>query len=125
MDFGQALIALKQGKRVARKGWNGVGMWLKLQKPDANSKMTLPYVYIEYPVNPKHHAYPNGSRCPWLASQTDMLSEDWFILEEPEQEAKAEKKSTKEDDNFLEFMKDLIDEISEGDVEVHVIHVHN
>ena len=125
MDFGQALIALKQGKRVARKGWNGVGMWLKLQKPDANSKMTLPYVYIEYPVNPKHHAYPNGSRCPWLASQTDMLSEDWFILEEPKQEAKAEKKPTKEDDNFLEFMKDLIDEISEGDVEVHVIHVHN
>jgi hypothetical protein len=87
--------------------------------------MTLPYVYIEYPVNPKHHAYPNGSRCPWLASQTDMLSEDWFILEEPKQEAKAEKKHTKEDDNFLEFMKDLIDEISEGDVEVHVIRVHN
>jgi hypothetical protein len=54
-----------------------------------------------------------------------MLSEDWFILEEPKQEAKAEKKSTKEDDNFLEFMKDLIDEISEGDVEVHVIRVHN
>lgn len=125
MDFGQALKALKEGKRVARKGWNGVGMWLKLQKPDANSKMTLPYVYIEYPVNPKHHAYPNGSRCPWLASQTDMLSEDWFVLEEPKQEAKAENKPTKEDDNFFEFMKDLIDEISEGDVEVHVIHVHN
>jgi hypothetical protein len=78
LNFGQALEALKNGRRVARAGWNGKGMWLLLQIPDANSKMTLPYVYIEYPVG--HPAYPNGSRVPWLASQTDMLSEDWCIL---------------------------------------------
>lgn len=75
MNFGQALEALKQGKKVARSGWNGKGMWLNLQVPDENSKMTLPYVYIEYPAG--HVAYPNGSRVPWLASQTDLLSEDW------------------------------------------------
>jgi hypothetical protein len=76
MNFGQALEALKEGKRVIREGWNGKGMWLLLQRPDINSKMTLPYIYIEYPVG--NIAYPHGSRVPWLASQTDMLSEDWI-----------------------------------------------
>lgn len=78
MNFGQALDSLKLGQRVARSGWNGKGMWLRIQTPDANSKMTLPYIYIEYPVG--HPAYPNGSRVPWLASQTDILSEDWAIV---------------------------------------------
>jgi hypothetical protein len=74
-DFGIAIDALRGGRRVARKGWNGKGMWLALQTPDANSKMTLPYIYIEYPKG--HPAYPNGSRVPWLASQTDILARDW------------------------------------------------
>lgn len=77
LSFGLALEALKAGARVVRAGWNGKGMWLKLKSgPDMH--MTLPYVYIEYPLG--HIAYPNGSRVPWLASQTDMLSEDWEIL---------------------------------------------
>ncbi len=78
LSIGGALHALKQGKRVARSGWNGKGMWLLLQVPDAHSKMTLPYIYIEYPVG--HPAYPDGSRVPWLASQTDLLAEDWTVL---------------------------------------------
>lgn len=78
MGFCYALNALKEGKRVARTGWNGKGMWLELQAPDENSKMTLPYIYIEYPVG--HIAYPFGSRVPWLASQTDLLAEDWMIV---------------------------------------------
>lgn len=78
MDFGQALDALKKGYRVCREGWNGKGMWLRLQKPDLHSKMTLPYIYIEYPVG--HVAYPAGSKVPWLASQTDMLAEDWCLI---------------------------------------------
>lgn len=79
MNFGQALEALKKGERVRRTGWNGKGMWLQLQMPDKNSKMTLPYIYIEYPMG--HLAYPNGSRVPWLASQTDLLSGDWETVE--------------------------------------------
>ena len=75
MDFGYALAALNEGLMVARKGWNGKGMWLKKQVPDENSKMTLPYIYIEYPVG--HVAYPEGCRVPWLASQTDLLADDW------------------------------------------------
>ena len=46
MDFGEALRALKSGKRVSREGWNGRGMWLELQLPDRHSKMTLPYIYM-------------------------------------------------------------------------------
>lgn len=78
-DFGTALAVLRSGGRVARKGWNAWGMWLKLQVPDDQSKMTHPYLYIEYPEG--HHAYPQGSRIPWFASQTDMLSSDWFELQ--------------------------------------------
>lgn len=78
MDIGQAIEELRIGEKVARAGWNGKNMWLKLQKPDANSKMTLPYIYIECPEG--HPAHPNGSRVPWLASQTDILSDDWVIV---------------------------------------------
>lgn len=78
LGFGQALSSLKAGNKVARSGWNGKGMWLLLQVPDAHSKMTHPYIYIEYPEG--HVAYPNGSRVPWLASQTDLLAEDWTTI---------------------------------------------
>lgn len=76
--FGWALEKLKNGKKVAREGWNGKGLWLELQKPDAHSKMTLPYVYLNYPEGDKYH---DGCRVPWLASQTDMLEEDWVEVE--------------------------------------------
>lgn len=133
MDFGAALKALKEGKRVARKGWNGVGMWLTLQRPDMFSHMTLPYIYIEYPKNPKHHAYPDGSRCPWIASQTDMLSEDWFVIEDtvkPTEEAKRESdskcdcKELTSKERIERLIDSLLCEDTEG-VEVHVIRVHN
>lgn len=68
-DFGEAIKALKAGKRVTRPGWNGKGMWLKLQRPDENSKMGLPYLYM---------STVDGKLVPWLASQTDMLAEDWM-----------------------------------------------
>jgi hypothetical protein len=79
MQIGEMIEALKQGKKTGRSGWNGKNMWLKLQVPDEHSKMTLPYIYIEYPEG--HPAYPNGSRVPWLASQTDILADDWMIIE--------------------------------------------
>lgn len=57
MNFGKAIEALKAGKFVARRGWNGRGMYLWLL-PEANG------------------AVLTG----WLASQTDMLSDDWEIV---------------------------------------------
>lgn len=71
-DFGVALSKLKEGKKVARNGWNGAGQFLALQTPDENSKMRKPYIYIS-PVD--------GELVPWLASQTDMLAEDWVEVE--------------------------------------------
>ena len=81
-DFGWALRCLKQGKAVARKGWNGKGIYIKLQTPDVNSKMTLPYVYIV--TNGLVTDNPNAPKgtVPWLASQTDTLAEDWEVVEE-------------------------------------------
>lgn len=80
MNFGGALIALRAGNRVIRSGWNGNGIFIALQVPDEHSKMTQPYIYIDTlgleTSNPKA---PKG-RVPWLASQTDMLAEDWEII---------------------------------------------
>lgn len=79
MTFGEALEAVKKGKKIQRKGWNGKGLWIEIQRPDETSKMTLPYLYLNYPTVTNYH---NGSRVPWLASQTDILEEDWQILPE-------------------------------------------
>lgn len=70
-NFGIALEILKQGGRVTRSGWNGKNMYLELQVPDENSKMSLPYIYMRT---------TQGDLVPWLASQTDLLSDDWELL---------------------------------------------
>lgn len=67
-SIGWAIEQLEQGNRVCRSGWNGKGMWLELQRPDAHSKMTLPYVYM---------STAQGDLVPWLCSQTDLLATDW------------------------------------------------
>jgi hypothetical protein len=77
-SFSEALDLLKVGRKVARARWNGKGMWIRTQRPDATSKMSRPYLYIEYPAG--HAAYPDGYRGPWLPSQTDLLAEDWFVI---------------------------------------------
>ena len=46
-DFGGALCLLKEGRKVARRGWNGRGIFVELQRPDAHSKMTHPYIFID------------------------------------------------------------------------------
>lgn len=71
-SFSHALDLLKNGLRVQRAGWNGIGMWIAVQRPDENSKMSLPYIYMKTVA---------GDLVPWLASQTDILSEDWRAVE--------------------------------------------
>ena len=80
MDFGKALEALKNGESVRRKGWNGKGIFIRLQVPDDHSKMTLPYIYIETSNLETDNVYAPKGRVPWLASQTDLLAEDWEIV---------------------------------------------
>jgi hypothetical protein len=71
MNFGEALSALKQGLSVARSGWNGKGMSVRAQFPDAHSKMTAPYLYLNT---------ASGERIPWTVSQADVFAEDWSLI---------------------------------------------
>jgi len=78
MTFGEALMLLKRGEKLARSGWNGKGLWVELFMPDEQPRagqMTLPYLYLNYPPDAQNTP---GARVPWLASQTDILAEDWF-----------------------------------------------
>lgn len=80
-NFGEAIKYLKRGFKVARKGWNGKGMYLRYVDPylDNTYKVTecepidgtlLPYIGMKTAQN---------GFVPWLASQTDMLAEDWVF----------------------------------------------
>jgi hypothetical protein len=71
MDFGTALVGLKSGLKMAREGWNGKGMFIYLATP--NSSEHLPYIVMKTADN---------KLVPWLASQTDVLAEDWVAVEE-------------------------------------------
>jgi hypothetical protein len=79
-DFGMALFHLKQGGAVRRKGWNGKGIFIELQRPDEHSKMTHPYIFIDTTGLQTDNPDAPKNRVPWFASQTDMLAEDWTIV---------------------------------------------
>lgn len=81
MDFGDAIRSLKKGQRVTRTGWNGKGMWLRhidlyldaefrLVESGDSQGTWLPFIAMKTADN---------KLVPWLASQTDMLAEDWQV----------------------------------------------
>jgi Protein of unknown function (DUF2829) len=87
LNFGQAIEALKQGKRVAREGWNGKGMFLFLV-PGSTFKVNRPPLLGIYEEGTEinYHSHidmktADDTVVPWLASQTDMLAEDWMVVE--------------------------------------------
>lgn len=91
LDFGGAIKALKEGKRVAREGWNGKGMWLWLKqgtmikaewcKDEALKAITEKNGgEIEGLGTICMKTADNKVLTGWLASQTDILSEDWVVL---------------------------------------------
>jgi len=71
LSFSEALVYLKQGMALAREGWNGKGQSIEIQVPDEDSKMGLPYFYM---------TTVDGRLVPWVASHTDLLSSDWFVI---------------------------------------------
>lgn len=93
MSFGEALEAIKRGEKVARSGWNGKGMWIAL---------TPGSTFPASAAKQGHAAYHRAAEAPdeevrllphidmrsadgsmvigWLASQTDMLADDWAIV---------------------------------------------
>lgn len=77
MTFSKALEVLKDGGMVTRAGWHKGGAYLSLQKPDMYSKMNQPYIYITIYAD-----LDDIKREPWVASQTDLLSDDWAEIAE-------------------------------------------
>lgn len=89
MDFSKALLEAKAGRKIQRAGWNGKGMFVTYQKgypdgipinantaealgiPQGTVKKFLPYLMMQT---------AQGDFVPWLASQTDILAEDWMSL---------------------------------------------
>ena len=87
MNFGSALQALKNGQKVAREGWNGKGMFLFLVPGSVFKVNRAPLLGI-YPEGTEINYLPHidmktvdGGIVPWLASQTDVLAEDWCVVE--------------------------------------------
>lgn len=83
MTFGLAIEAMKKGRKVARRGWNGKNQYIELA---TNISYTDRIGDI---VNCNHEAIGNkaiafvgtsGVQMGWLASQADMLAEDWYII---------------------------------------------
>lgn len=80
--FGQAIELLKSGLKLSRKGWNGKGMFLFLVSGGAwdfecdihgvDGLHTLPFICMKT---------ADGKLVPWLASQSDILAEDWVLAE--------------------------------------------
>lgn len=95
MDFGKALEALKQGKKVTRRGWNGKGMYLwLLPETDVKKEWCKDERLLECFGDSdtlhclgsiRMYTHDSSGRTAvltgWLASQSDMLSEDWEILD--------------------------------------------
>ncbi|WP_276122711.1 DUF2829 domain-containing protein [Pararhizobium qamdonense] len=93
-DFGTALQALKTGKRIARRGWNGKGMFVHLNPGSVHGIVKSPLIEGVHPrlfeagdrdtttrmPNLNLRAADGSTVTGWLASQTDLLAEDWEIL---------------------------------------------
>lgn len=77
MSFSLALESIRLGRMVSRQGWNGKDMWLKLIRPEnyntnpGTGISLLPWIGMKTADN---------KFVPWLASQTDMLSDDWQVV---------------------------------------------
>ena len=90
MDFGRALIALQEGKKVQRHGWNGKGMWLILI-PGSTVKVEAGRPFgAGFPAEAVVTYHPHidmkavdGTVFCWNPNQLDMLAEDWEVLRSP------------------------------------------
>jgi hypothetical protein len=100
MDFGKAIIALKQGKPIQRKGWNGKGLFVVKQIPASIGADIIPKMqslpqsakdilmlrenpHIDY-TNQMLIVNPDGRADSWVPSSSDVFAEDWCIIGEEE-----------------------------------------
>lgn len=100
MDFGKAIIALKQGRAIQRKGWNGKGLFVVKQIPASINADIIPKMqslpqsakdilmsrenpHIDY-TNQMLIINPDGRADSWVPSSSDVFAEDWCIVGEEE-----------------------------------------
>lgn len=85
LNFGQALEEVKRGKKIAREGWNGAGQYVFLAHAvDFDTDTDLPELYDDdsliiadfLVIRTTNNVMQPG----WLASQADMLAEDWYVV---------------------------------------------
>ena len=84
MSFGLAIEAAKKGKRIARKGWNGKGQYVELATAISYASPNGAVVNAEHDaIGNQALAFVGTSsvQMGWLASQADMLADDWEIVE--------------------------------------------
>nr|DAP89824.1 MAG TPA: Protein of unknown function (DUF2829) [Bacteriophage sp.] len=80
MDFGEAIKLLKEGKKVARAGWNGKNQYIELATCISYKNVAGEIVNCEHEaIGNKAIAFvgTSGIQMGWLASQADILAEDW------------------------------------------------
>lgn len=100
MDFGKAIVALKQGKAIQRSGWNGKGLFVVKQIPASINADIIPKMqslpqsakdilmsrenpHIDY-TNQMLIVNPDGRADSWVPSSSDVFAEDWCIIGEEE-----------------------------------------
>ena len=100
MDFGKAIIALKQGKAIQRSGWNGKGLFVVKQIPASINADIIPKMqslpqsakdilmsrenpHIDY-TNQMLIVNPDGRADSWVPSSSDVFAEDWRVIGEEE-----------------------------------------
>lgn len=86
-NFGWALHLIKEGQKVTRSGWNGKGMFLFLV-PGSRFNVNRPPLLGVYPEGTEINYRPHidmktvdGEVVPWVASQSDLMAEDWRLVE--------------------------------------------
>ena len=84
MDFGKAIQLLKEGKKVQRQGWNGKNQYIELATNISYKNANDEIINVDHnQMGNKAIAFvgTSGVQLGWLASQADMLSEDWKLVD--------------------------------------------
>ena len=84
MNFGKAIELLKEGKKVSRKGWNGKNQYIELATNISYKNVDGEIININHKtMGNKAIAFigTSGTQIGWLASQSDMLSDDWELID--------------------------------------------
>ena len=84
MNFGKAIVLLKEGKKLRRKGWNGKNQYIELATNISYKNADGEIININHKtIGNKAIAFigTSGVQIGWLASQSDMLSDDWELID--------------------------------------------